>query len=49
LKRITILKIFIIPEMFGSKSWPQNLFHGLIFKQAGHSVVVRVWAASGGP
>jgi len=22
--------------MFRSKSWPQNLFHGLIFKQAGN-------------
>jgi len=36
LKRITILRSFINQEMFSSKSWPQNLHHGLIFKQAGN-------------
>jgi len=49
LKRITILRNFINPEMFSSKSWLQNLCHGLIFQQARHSGVVRVWAASSDP
>jgi len=50
LKQITFLRIFINQEMFRSKSWPQNLYHGLIFKQAGNihqrTFCTKIWSVN---
>jgi len=44
------MRIFINQEMFSSKSWPQNLYHGLILKQAGnmhqHKFCTKIWTVN---